>query len=88
MVATRLSENPAVQVLVVEAGADGAGDPRVTTPGLAVGLLGDEEFDWGVVCEAQVSFLFFKVYEVVCFSGGQISAWDFSIYLTPPLSFQ
>jgi len=55
VVANRLSEDPALQVLVIEAGADRCDDPRITTPGLAVSLLGDPEYDWRFVSEPQVS---------------------------------
>ncbi len=55
VVANRLSEDPALQILVIEAGADHHDDPRITTPGLAVSLLDDPKFDWQFLSEPQVS---------------------------------
>ena len=55
VVASRLSENPSLQILVIEAGTDRHDDPRVTTPGLAVSLLGDPEYAWQFMSEPQVS---------------------------------
>ncbi|KAK1984481.1 hypothetical protein LZ30DRAFT_586110 [Colletotrichum cereale] len=46
VVASRLSEDDNVRVLVVEAGADKSADPLVLTPGLVAGLYGKEEYDW------------------------------------------
>ncbi|PYI00085.1 alcohol oxidase [Aspergillus ellipticus CBS 707.79] len=46
VVANRLTEDPAVSVLVLEAGSNRVNDPRITTPGLAGSLYSDPEFDW------------------------------------------
>ncbi|KAK8109490.1 hypothetical protein PG999_007627 [Apiospora kogelbergensis] len=46
VVASRLSEDPTVTVLVIEAGADKSSDPRVLTPGLFSTQFGDPEYDW------------------------------------------
>ncbi|WYZ37638.1 hypothetical protein EsH8_II_001144 [Colletotrichum jinshuiense] len=46
VVASRLSEDADVRVLVVEAGADRSTDPLVLTPGLVAGVYGKEEYDW------------------------------------------
>ena len=45
VLAHRLSANPAVQVVVLEAGVSGETDPAVTTPGRWVSLLGSS-YDW------------------------------------------
>ncbi|KAM0431005.1 hypothetical protein ACHAPT_005639 [Fusarium lateritium] len=45
VVATRLSEDPNVQVLVLEAGADLSADPRVNIPAFWTSLLGSDA-DW------------------------------------------
>ncbi|KAF4900989.1 Dehydrogenase citC [Colletotrichum viniferum] len=46
VVASRLTEDPEVRVLVVEAGSDQSANPLVLTPGLMAGLYGKEEYDW------------------------------------------
>jgi choline dehydrogenase len=44
--ATRLSENSAISVAVIEAGADHSNDVNVLAPGLATTLYGNPEYDW------------------------------------------
>ena len=51
--ASRLSEDPTVQVLVVEAGANHIQDPRVKIPAFYQALKGTEA-DWNFTTEAQV----------------------------------
>ncbi|KAG8162847.1 hypothetical protein KVR01_007325 [Diaporthe batatas] len=46
VVASRLSENPNVTVVVIEAGLDRRGDPRIDTPGLMTTLYDDPAYDW------------------------------------------
>ncbi|KAK8023774.1 hypothetical protein PG993_011840 [Apiospora rasikravindrae] len=46
VVASRLSEDPNVRVLVIEAGADKSSDPSVLTPGLFSTQIGNPEYDW------------------------------------------
>ncbi|PGH20342.1 hypothetical protein AJ80_03610 [Polytolypa hystricis UAMH7299] len=53
VVATRLSEDADNTVLLIEAGSNRMGDPRVDTPALMVVQYGDPEFDWGFVTEPQ-----------------------------------
>lgn len=53
--AARLSENPGVTVVVLEAGEAHLNDPRVMTPGLAISLYDDPEYDWGFKTVPQVS---------------------------------
>jgi choline dehydrogenase-like flavoprotein len=54
VVATRLTEDPNVKVLVLEAGSNRLDDPRVVTPGLAASLYDDPEFDWCFMSTPQV----------------------------------
>lgn len=53
-VASRLSEDPKISVLIVEAGPDNTGDPLVLTPGLVAGQLGRKEYDWNFSSTPQV----------------------------------
>lgn len=55
VIANRLTENPNVSVLLIEAGEDRNNDPRVTTPGLFPQLLGNPDFDWQYTSVPQVS---------------------------------
>lgn len=54
VVASRLSEDPSVHVLVVEAGSDRGMDPLVLTPGLVAGTYGKDEYDWNFLSTPQV----------------------------------
>ena len=54
VVANRLTENPGVQVLVLEAGENHIDDPRVSKPSLFGTLFGSEA-DWDFKTQAQVN---------------------------------
>lgn len=56
VVASRLTEDPNVTVLVLEAGADRLSDSRITTPGLALTTWGNPDFDWQFMTTPQVRF--------------------------------
>lgn len=56
VVASRLTEDPNVSVLVIEAGGDKTSDPFVNTPGFMGALYGKEEYDWNFSSVPQVSF--------------------------------
>lgn len=51
VLANRLSEDPNVSVLVLEAGEDRSDDKRVYTPGLAGSVWDNPQFDWQYVSE-------------------------------------
>ncbi|KAK7556260.1 hypothetical protein IWX49DRAFT_636771 [Phyllosticta citricarpa] len=53
VVANRLTENANTKVLVVEAGANRMGDPRIDTEGLMTTLYGDPDYDWDYHTEPQ-----------------------------------
>ena len=46
VLANRLTEDPKVHVLVLEAGSNRLGDTRITCPGLTSALYDNPEFDW------------------------------------------
>lgn len=52
VLANRLSADPAVRVLLLEAGGAVNGDPSITTPGRWVSLLGSK-YDWGYATEPE-----------------------------------
>lgn len=54
VVASRLTEDPNVHVLVLEAGANRLEDPRITTPGLALATWDNPDFDWEFMTVPQV----------------------------------
>ena len=83
VVANRLSEDPSLQILVIEAGADRHDDPRVTTPGLAVSMLGDPNYVWQFLSEPQVSFLIFIF---ITFGGISSSEMFCFVSINPCLS--
>jgi len=55
--AARLSEEAGKKILVIEAGVDRRGDPRIDTPGLFMSLWGDPDYDWAFYTESRVSDL-------------------------------
>lgn len=57
VLASRLSENPRVTVIVLEAGKDMTQDPRVNIPALWTSLMGSD-VDWQYQTSPQVRSLF------------------------------
>ncbi|KAJ5143707.1 CAZyme family AA3 [Penicillium bovifimosum] len=54
VVANRLTENPNVRVLVLEAGTNRLNDPRIVVPGLGPATFEDEDFDWNFRSTPQI----------------------------------
>jgi choline dehydrogenase-like flavoprotein len=54
VLANRLSVDPSVKVLLIEAGANRMGNPRIDTPGLLGTLYGNPDFDWDYMSVPQV----------------------------------
>ncbi|KAF2165237.1 GMC oxidoreductase [Zasmidium cellare ATCC 36951] len=55
VLASRLTENPDFNVLVIEAGSDRRGDPMISTPGTFLQLYGNKKYDWDFKTEPQKS---------------------------------
>ena len=55
VVANRLSEDADKSVLLIEAGANRQGDPKIDTVGMLSTLYGDPDYDWDFMSEPQVS---------------------------------
>ncbi|KAH7312756.1 hypothetical protein B0I35DRAFT_356528 [Stachybotrys elegans] len=53
VVGSRLSEDPDVRVLIIEAGGDRGADPLVLTPGLVAGVYGKDDYDWNFLSAPQ-----------------------------------
>ncbi|KAM0127501.1 hypothetical protein ACHAO1_009495 [Botrytis cinerea] len=47
VLAARLSSTPTLRILVLEAGQNRNSDPKVSTPGLAGSVFGNQNYDWG-----------------------------------------
>ena len=54
VIASRLSEDPNLTVIVIEAGPNKLDDPLITTPGFAGLLYGNPTYDWCFLTEKQV----------------------------------
>ena len=54
VLANRLSEDPAISVLLLEAGENRSDDMRVVCPGEGGALLGNPDFDWDFETVPQV----------------------------------
>jgi len=52
VVVNRLSADPSVRVLLIEAGDSGEGDPAITTPGRWSSLMGSQ-YDWNYTTEPE-----------------------------------
>lgn len=54
VVASRLTEDPKISVVVLEAGTNRLGDPRITVPGLGMATYENPDFDWNFRSTPQV----------------------------------
>lgn len=56
VLANRLTEDPNIQVLVLEAGKNRNKDPKIMIPGLATTTYNDPEYDWSFRSVPQVAY--------------------------------
>jgi choline dehydrogenase-like flavoprotein len=54
VLANRLSQDSSHNVLLIEAGANRMGDPRIETPGFLATMYGNPDFDWDYMSVPQV----------------------------------
>lgn len=78
VVACRLSEDPNIQVLVLEAGANRLDDPRLKIPAAWRSLFGNPDFDWAFESTPQVSHSHRRIWQ----NGIYISHSNLSLWLT------
>jgi choline dehydrogenase-like flavoprotein len=55
VLANRLSEDPQLQILVLEAGQNRNDDPKVYIPGFVAQVFGDPNYDWAYTTVPQAS---------------------------------
>ncbi|KAL4901980.1 hypothetical protein BDW74DRAFT_187000 [Aspergillus multicolor] len=72
VIANRLTEDPKIKVLVLEAGSNRVNDPRIAVPGLAASTYFDPEFDWCITSPPQV-YLSFRDRPIDGLNGRQIA---------------
>ncbi|KAL0940557.1 Versicolorin B synthase 2 [Colletotrichum truncatum] len=83
VVASRLSEDSDVRVLVIEAGADQSTNPLVLTPGLVAGVYGKDEYDWNFTSVPQPNLNNRRVNQPRGKMLGGSSALNFMLMLYP-----
>ncbi|OLN86276.1 Versicolorin B synthase 2 [Colletotrichum chlorophyti] len=83
VVASRLTEDADVRVLVVEAGADRTSDPLVLTPGLIAGVYGKEQYDWNFTSVPQPGLNNRRINQARGKMLGGTSALNFMLMLYP-----
>ncbi|KAH0497145.1 hypothetical protein TgHK011_004474 [Trichoderma gracile] len=83
-VASRLTEDADVNVLVIEAGQDRTNDPLVQIPGLVVGMYGKPEYDWNFSSTPQPGLNNRIINQARGKQLGGSSALNFMMMLYPP----
>ncbi|PYH43752.1 GMC family oxidoreductase [Aspergillus saccharolyticus JOP 1030-1] len=83
VLASRLTEDADVNVLLIEAGANRMGDPRIETPGFMGTLYGNPDFDWDYMSEPQVHVNNRQMAQPRGRVVGGTSAMNFSVVMYP-----
>ncbi|KAL1306162.1 hypothetical protein AAFC00_004269 [Neodothiora populina] len=86
VVASRLTEDPSLRVLVIEAGADHRSDPRIVVPGLASQVYGDPDFDWTYISAPQRGLNGRQLHQPAGKGLGGSSAINLGLMIYPSLS--
>ncbi|PYH94319.1 alcohol oxidase [Aspergillus ellipticus CBS 707.79] len=83
VLASRLTEDADVNVLLIEAGANRIGDPRIEIPGFLGTLYGNPDFDWDYMSEPQVHVNDRQIAQPRGRVVGGTSAMNFSVIMYP-----
>ncbi|KAI1475193.1 putative GMC oxidoreductase [Daldinia eschscholtzii] len=83
VVASRLTEDKDVQVLVLEAGANRLEDPKISIQGLAAATFFDPDYDWCITTEPQASTPFFRLAQPLGKTLGGSSAINLGLVIYP-----
>ncbi|GIJ92634.1 hypothetical protein Asppvi_001912 [Aspergillus pseudoviridinutans] len=86
VLANRLSADASVNVLLIEAGANRMGDPRIDTPGFLGTLYGNPDFDWDYMSVPQPHVNNRQIAQPRGRVVGGSSALNFSVVMYPPAS--
>ncbi|KAJ5311956.1 hypothetical protein PENANT_c022G06229 [Penicillium antarcticum] len=86
VLANRLSEDASVNVLLIEAGANRMGDPRIDTPGFLSTMYGNPDFDWDYMSVPQAHVNNRQIGQPRGRVVGGSSAMNFSLSVYPTAS--
>ncbi|GIC94652.1 GMC family oxidoreductase [Aspergillus udagawae] len=86
VLANRLSADASINVLLIEAGANRMGDPRIDTPGFLGMLYGNPDFDWDYTSVPQPHVNNRQIAQPRGRVVGGSSAMNFSVVMYPPAS--
>ncbi|KAJ5230320.1 hypothetical protein N7489_011028 [Penicillium chrysogenum] len=86
VLANRLSQDSSLNVLLIEAGANRMGDPRIETPGFLATMYGDPDFDWDYMSVPQVHVKNRQIGQPRGRVVGGSSALNFSAVMYPTAS--
>ncbi|KAJ5998093.1 hypothetical protein N7499_005527 [Penicillium canescens] len=86
VLANRLSQDASVNVLLIEAGANRMGDPRIDTPGFLGTMYGNPDFDWDYMSVPQVHVNNRQIGQPRGRVVGGSSAMNFSVAVYPTAS--
>ncbi|KXG51080.1 Glucose-methanol-choline oxidoreductase [Penicillium griseofulvum] len=86
VLANRLSRDASINVLLIEAGANRMGDPRIDTPGFLATMYGNPDFDWDYMSVPQIHAKNRQIGQPRGRVVGGSSALNFSAVVYPTVS--